>query len=97
MFHSISQQLMRQDPAYYTLYATLRPDKQWRLVSYPYYAKFAVEGDSTYFRHIDVNIPDLLAHARGSSQIQGTVSLDNETEDNCTVLLPGMHKKLQQW
>jgi hypothetical protein len=27
MFHSTGQQLMRQDPAYYTLYATLCPDK----------------------------------------------------------------------
>jgi hypothetical protein len=56
-----------------------------------------VEVGRVSFYHIDVNIPDLLVHARGSSQIQGTVSLDNETEDNCTVLLPGMYKKLQQW
>jgi hypothetical protein len=43
------------------------------------------------------SIPDLLAQGRGSSQIQGTVSLDDETDDNCTVLLPGMHRGLADW
>jgi hypothetical protein len=97
MFYSIGQQLMRQDPMYYAAYAALRPDKQWRLVSYPYYAKFAVKGDNTYFRHIDLNIPELLAKARGSGMIQGSISLDDEDESNCTVILPGMHHKLPEW
>lgn len=35
MFYSIGQQIMRQDPLYYLLYACLRTDKQWRLISYP--------------------------------------------------------------
>ena len=61
----IGQQLMRQDPLYYTLHAALRPDKHWRLVSYPYYVKYAKEGDSTYFKHIDINVPYLLTHGRG--------------------------------
>ena len=94
MFHSISQQLIRQDPAYYILYTVLYLDKQWQLVLYPYYVKFVVEGDSTYFHYINVNIPDLLIHTYSSSQIQETVLLDNKTEDNCTVLLPRIHKKL---
>jgi hypothetical protein len=38
---------------YYAAYAALRPDKQWRLVSHPYYAKYAKEGDNTYFRPIN--------------------------------------------
>lgn len=92
MFYSIGQQLMRQDPMYYMLYAALRPDKQWRLVSYPYYAKYAVKGDLTYFRHLDLNIPKLIANARGADMIQGSVSLDNEDETNCTVLIPGMQR-----
>ena len=96
-FYSIGQQLMRQDPVYYALYAALRPDKQWRLVSYPYYAKYAVAGDRTYFRHIDVNVPDLLGSARGSNMIQGSVSIDNETEQDCTVIIAGMHNKLREW
>jgi hypothetical protein len=96
-FYSIGQQLMRQDPVYYALYAALRPDQQWRLVSYPYYAKYAVEGDQTYFRHIDLNIPDLLSNSRGAYMIQGSVSIDDESSQNCTVILPGMQHKLQEW
>ena len=97
MFYSIGQQLMRQDPMYYALYAALRPDRQWRLVTYPYYAKFAVEGDNTYFRHIDLNVPDLVASSRGSNMIQGSVSLDDEDPASCTVILPGMQHKLKEW
>jgi hypothetical protein len=97
MFFGIGQQLMRQDPMYYRLYAALRPDHQWRLVSYPYYAKYAVQGDNTYFRHLDLNIPDLLQSGRGGCIIQGCLSLDYEDEHNCTVLIPGMQHKLGEW
>jgi hypothetical protein len=97
MFYSIGQQLMRQDPVYYAVYAALRPDRQWRLVSYPYYAKFAVKGDNTYFRHLDLNIPELLANSRGCNMIQGSVSLDDEDGSSCTVILPGMQHKLGEW
>ncbi len=51
------------------MYAALRLDKQWRLVSYPYYAKYAVIGDKTYFRYINLNIPNLLGNSRGASII----------------------------
>jgi hypothetical protein len=69
MFYLIRQQLIRQDPIYYAVYAALRPDKQWRLVSYLYYVKYVVKGDNTYFRHIDLNIPELLAKAQGYNMI----------------------------
>lgn len=59
MSYSLSQQLMRQKPQYLATYALLRADHAWRLVSYPFYAKFAQPGDQTYFRHIDINIPIL--------------------------------------
>ena len=41
MYYSLSQQVMRQDPLYFTIYCTLRPDQNTNLVSYPYYAKYA--------------------------------------------------------
>jgi hypothetical protein len=97
IFHSIAQQLIRQDPTYYMLYTALRPDSAWRLVSYPYYAKYSNPGDRTYFCHIDLNIPDLLANRRGASMIQGTVSMDEEDEKNYTFFLPGMQHKLGRW
>lgn len=97
--HSLGQQLMRMDPCYYALYVFLRPDHHWRLISYPYYAKYAVPGDSTFFRHIDVNVHELLESGRGKNMIQGTVSLDDEDDSNCTELVPGMHdeERLRFW
>lgn len=97
MLFSILQQAMRQDPAYYRLYAALRPDQQWRLVTYPYYTKFARPGDKTYFRHIDLNVPSLINAERGAALIQGSLLLDDEDDDNCTVLIAGMQHKLADW
>jgi len=82
---------MRQDPLYYMLYYCLRPDKQTVLISYPYYIKATVPGEQTFFRHIDVNIPDLINHNRGANMIQGSVSLDDETEDNYTEIIPSTY------
>ena len=54
--------------------------------------------DSTYFRHIDMNIPEFLTTGRGGSIIQGSVSLNDEsTETGCTELVPGMHLNLGDW
>lgn len=98
MLYSLTQQLIRQDLQYYLLYVAMRPDHCSRLVSYPYYTKFARPGDSTVFRHIDMNIPEFLETGRGGNIIQGSVSLDDETaETGCTVIIPGMHKRLGEW
>jgi hypothetical protein len=69
MFYSIGQQLMRQNPVYYTHYTTLRQDRAWRLISYSYYAKYALLGNNTFFRHIDINIPRLLESGRDKHMI----------------------------
>lgn len=97
MFYSLSQQLIRQDLAYWMLYACLRPDGNIRLVSYPYYAKFAKGGDATFFRHIDMNIPQYLESGRGKDIIQGSVSFDDESEFGCTELVLGFHHHIAEW
>jgi hypothetical protein len=56
---------MRQNPVYYAYYTALRPDGVWRLVGYSYYTKYALFGDNTFFRHIDINIPRLFKSERG--------------------------------
>ena len=94
--YSTLQQIVRQDLRYYATYVGLRPDKRYTLMSYPYYMKSAKRDDSTFFRHIDLNIPDLL-RGRGANQIQGTVSFTDETSDNCTELIFGMQHKLGEW
>ena len=97
MYHSITQQIIRQDPVYWLAYVCLRPDRAHRLISYPYYAKYAVGGDSTFFRHIDMNVPSYLENGHSSNIIQGSISLDDETEDGCTEILPGFHKNIGEW
>lgn len=99
MYYSGIQQLMRQDPEYYRCYVALRPDHHWRLISYPYYAKYAQPGDHTYFRHIDINVSQYLVDGRGGSMIQGSVSLDDERPDMCTEILPGFNtpEKIAEW
>ena len=50
----------------------------------------------THFRHLDLH-PAVLIGQCGSGQIQGSVSLTNEDEENCTVLISGMHNFLRKW
>ena len=97
MFYSLTQQVIRQDPQYWALYVCLRPDQNYRLVSYPYYAKDARPGDSTYFRHIDMNVPNFLARRHGASIIQRSVSLDDESPNKCTKIIPGFQKHIAAW
>ena len=94
--YSTLKQLVRQDLPYYATSVCLRPYKRYTLMSYPYYMKFAKTDDSTFFRHIDLNVPDLLK-GRGASQIQGIVSSTDETNENCTEMIFGMQHKLKQW
>jgi len=97
MFHGLGQQLARQDPSYYYWYVLLRPDHNAYLISYPYYAKYASAGDRTFFRHIDLNIKAAASRGKGSNIIQGSLSLDDEDKENCTEILPGIHRELPQW
>jgi hypothetical protein len=61
-------------------------------MSYPCYMKFAQVGDSMGFKHIDINIPELLGSARGENLVQAAVALDDEWEGWCTLIVPGFHK-----
>lgn len=97
MVHSLTQQIVRGDLTYYAVYVCMRPDLNRRLVSYPYYAKFATLGDTTAFRHIDLNVPKYLKTGKGGNIIQGSVSFDNETERNCTEIFPGFHQVIGRW
>lgn len=98
MYFGLTQQIIRQDLGIWMLYVALRPDRNPNLILYPYYAKYAREGDSTAFRHIDMNSPQYLSTGRGKNIIQGSVSLDDETvESGCTELIPGFHRHVKAW
>jgi hypothetical protein len=97
MWYSLVQQVMRQDPVFYALNVAARPDQMWRLVSYPYYTKSAVLGDRTEFRHVDLNIPRFLSCGRGGNLVQSAISIDDEEEDGCTIIVPGFHRHVREW
>ena len=94
MWHSLVQQAIRQDPAFYALNVAARGDNHWKLVSFPYYTKYA---NPTGFKHIDLNIPRLLSSGRGKSLVQTAVSMDDECEDGCTIIVPEFHKHIKEW
>ncbi|KAL9048148.1 MAG: hypothetical protein Q9162_007841 [Coniocarpon cinnabarinum] len=98
-WYSLSQQMMRMDPVYYLFYVLHRADLGWRLISYPYYVKYAKPGDNTFFRHIDINTAEAARSGANINMIQGSVSLDDEDDANCTEILPGMHKeaRFKEW
>ena len=87
---------MRQDPKYFAIYYALRPDRNINFISYPYYTKYTYKGDNTFFRYIDLNIRDLAASNRSTNIIQGIVSLNNESEDNYTMILPSIYKYIKE-
>ncbi|MCJ1464250.1 hypothetical protein MMC07_002863 [Pseudocyphellaria aurata] len=92
----ITQQVMRQDLGHWLAYVAARPDHSPTLISFPYYAKYVFEKDAgSAFRHIDLNIEQFLATKRGANAIQGSVSLDDESEEaGCTELVKGFHNHI---
>jgi hypothetical protein len=97
MFYSLSQQLIRQDPAWYALNASCRPTPHWRLITYPYITKDADVDEPLGFLHMDVNFKDFFERQIGANQLTSSVSLDTETVDGCTVLVPGFHHHAYAW
>ncbi|KAH0563246.1 hypothetical protein GP486_002191 [Trichoglossum hirsutum] len=98
MFYSLIQQLVRQDPGYYGLHAAARPDKAWRLISYPYITKDTdTDGDTTGFLHIDLGLDNYLKDERGGSRLTSSLSLDDERKDGCTLVVKGFQRHLGQW
>jgi hypothetical protein len=107
--HTLFQQFIRMDPLYYLLYVCLRPDHATALLSYVYYAKLAsierrdVEGkvlapaSQTFFRHIDLNMENVLQDDATGLIIQGSVSLTDEDQDNCTEIIPKLHARFAEY
>jgi len=97
MFYGLTQQLLRQDPVWYALMVAARPDHCWRLISYPYIAKYAVQGHRTGFLHLDLNMKEYIISGHGANILSSSISLDPEVEKSCTLVVPGFHHHIQQW
>lgn len=96
-YHAQIQQIARQDPLYYALVAATSPKKTWKQISFPYYMKAVLPGDSTYFQHLDLNLPRYVECERGRNRIQTSLTLSPETEQNCTMVVPGFHNVIKDW
>ena len=88
MWYSLIQQIVRQDPVYYALVVSLRPDKNWRLISYLYYTKYTSDGENTGFTHLDL-IKDFMESGKGANIVQRGLSLIDETSKIAPLLPPG--------
>lgn len=98
-FASIAQQIMRQDPGYWLLNVIARDDHLFALTTSLYYTKYAVQGQSTGFCHLDQSVRGLAAEGRGRNQWQGSLSLDDKDNQNCTELCVGFNNmdKMRQF
>jgi hypothetical protein len=97
MYHSGPQQLMYQDPVLWALTAAARTDKHWRLIAYPYNAKNAAAGQKTGFLHLDLDLKRHQNEGLGINMVQSSVSLTDENDKGCTLVVPGFHKHFQEW
>ena len=98
MYYSLVQQLARQDPVWYVLTVVARPDKYWRLISYPYITKDTdANGEEMGFLHLDLNLEAFMKNGQGGNRLTSSLSLDDEEEDGCTVVAKGFHEHIRAW
>ena len=96
MYYSLVQQLIRQDPIWYSLCAALQGKSE--LISHPYIAKDANPGEKTGFLHLDINVNKYSEYLGDTLHLlSSSVSLDNEVTDGCTVVVPGFHHHIHEW
>lgn len=97
MYYSLIQQLVRQDPVWYALCAALQGSSE--LIAYPYIAKDAIPGEKTGFLHLDINVGQYLKSDNNNilHLLSSSLSLDHESAQGCTVLVPGFHHHIKDW
>ena len=89
------QQIARQDPGYYALLAATSGN--WWQISFPYYLKATLPGDGVGFQHVDLNLTKYIECGRGANRVQSSLTLTQETAENCTGVVPGFHKHIKEW
>ncbi|PYI23964.1 hypothetical protein BO99DRAFT_457803 [Aspergillus violaceofuscus CBS 115571] len=78
-------QMIQQDPAYYAVVASCRPDGQWRLLNR------SMDSVSLSVAGAMLSIP---GSVQRDSDIQSTVMLPTFCEEHCVNLVPGSHTML---
>ena len=94
-YYTQIQQIARQDPVYYALVAATSGE-MWQ-ISYPYYMKATLPGGGIAFQHIDLNLHRYVECGRGARRVQTSCTLNQETDMNATMVVPGFHKHIKTW
>ena len=97
MYYSGVQQAYRTDPMGYILSVATRPDHCWRLIAFPYVAKDTNKEEKTGFLHMDLNLDRFVETGYGGNLISGSLSLDDEDDEGCTVVVEGFHLQIHEW
>ncbi|TGZ81926.1 hypothetical protein EX30DRAFT_239843 [Ascodesmis nigricans] len=89
MWHSMVQNVIRQDPVLYALTACTRPDDNVCLVSYPYWSQLVDSQPGTSERiTINVDATRWAESQTGQNMVTAAVSLDDESETTCEAVVP---------
>lgn len=75
----------------YMYYVLFRIDHVYTLILYFYYCKYIRSENYTQFRHIDLNMKNILKN-RNANQIQNTILFIDENNDDYTKTLLNMKK-----
>jgi hypothetical protein len=97
MFFSLIQQLTRQDLVWYALAVACRPDHNFRLITHPYITKDTNVNERTGFLHLDLNVARFVKDGHGANLLSSTLSLDDEDDEGCTVVVKGFHRHIGKW
>ena len=92
-YYTHIEQIVRQDPAYYALVAPTSRE-MWQ-ISYPYYIKATLPVDGIAFPHIDWNLHRYVEYGRGARRMQTPCNMNQETDINATIVVPGFHKHIK--
>ncbi|KAF8418898.1 hypothetical protein EV426DRAFT_539251 [Tirmania nivea] len=53
--------------------------------------------DRIYFQYLNLNIKRYIECRCGKNQIQMSLTLNQEIEENCTIVIPSFHTKILDW
>jgi hypothetical protein len=91
------QQLILQDPVFYSVIMALRSDHVTRFMVFLYYAQCLLKGNNTINRRLNLNLKALIDYELGRNIIQCIIFFENEQENDVTIIWPGMHKYKEKW
>ena len=95
--YMLIQQIYRQDPIGYQLNVATRPDHHTRLIAFPSMARRTDEAEDDGSLRLDLDLAEYMSSGIGANMIPATLSLDDEANNRCAVVVEGFHKGIRDW